>query len=874
MARRRSRTQRRSFTPPPLQVSDDALPSHLAALSPEPLWQAGEQAEEEFDYEGARQCYREAVRGAGREVAAFAEKYACFLVERYGQFEEVAAWLDDPTFDPTAGAQPSEAPNLARYVAIAAAETGHPRAGDLDLELAESFGEPDSLSRVAMQRLDAGQRDEAVQLLERYQKRLDPRCEAAVLLQMLREQGDQEVEAALAEATEALQRGDLDAAGQELAKRNAKHSGTKQFKSLAAKLEELRHGRQVASYGQELSSLLARDQLAEALIVAKRWREIDPAGANKTAEVQALIVAREQLGAVATLDQLTPHTPSGWQQLAALHKTHGSALAVGPAWISSWRWVCAAASTGVTAASPPQLALVYSLVKAIEAEDFDAAAVALEDIDARLHRIEPVHRALTALQAFRRTEQERVESQALVQAMTLLADGDLPAAAAICAKHHGSALVLASRWRDLQRDIEQAKDAEQGAQRLRVSLDQAVAAGRWLGAERLFEQYELAGGDSEYLDATREAISKGKERLVAAPVPPFGLSVSDDPVAIGVNGDKLAVVQGRLWLNVNLQTHGLAPFQLPEAYTIDARPTPRLAARGGVLRLVGVSADRLVVVEQSSDGKPTVVAAKSLDNLLRGEKLASLAVEPWASEWQLAGQPTGKKAGRFVRVDPDTLEVLHSERQKPTLSGICAVRHANGCLVATSLDQRMRRGYSMAWLDGAGPPRATWSQEDLDEPIATPTRAIAWPERDLVFASYSSFDPFEPGTFTAQPSLLVLRGLRPVFASSDLRRRFAPIEKITIDHAWTLDPANGRLWFAALPRHDTEGEDALLLGVNARTLRADKPRAVPGVKRIIALEPLADGAAALCKLHDGQFAVARAIAEGDELLLRVDKLPI
>ena len=346
------------------------------------------------------------------------------------------------------------------------------------------------------------------------------------------------------------------------------------------------------------------------------------------------------------------------------------------------------------------------------------------------------------------------------------------------------------------------------------------------------------------------------------------------PTPTGVHAQRLAIVQGRLWLNVNLQTWGIAPFHLPESYEIDPFPTPRIAAKNDVLRLVGLSKRRLIVIEQRVGDKPTVKAARSLDDLLRGEPLASLAVEPWANEWSLLTLAKANKAGRLVRVDPESMEVLSGDRHKPALNGICAVEHANGCLATTKPEQRVRRSYAMTWLDGSGPARATWSQEQLAEALASPKRAIAWPEQDRVFASYNSFVPFEPDKQVSQPSLLVLRGLRPVFASSDLRRRFAPIEKITVDHAWALDPANGRLWFAALPRHDADHDDAMLLAVNARSLRAEKPRALPGVKRILALQPLVDGVAALCRLHEGQLAVARAVAVDGDLELRLDKLPI
>ena len=101
------------------------------------------------------------------------------------------------------------------------------------------------------------------------------------------------------------------------------------------------------------------------------------------------------------------------------------------------------------------------------------------------------------------------------------------------------------------------------------------------------------------------------------------------------------------------------------------------------------------------------------------------------------------------------------------------------------------------------------------------------------------------------------------------------MERIIIDHAWTLDPAAGRLWFAALPREDHDGTDAMLLGINARSLRPDAPVALDGVARIIAIDAVSDGAAALCRTHEGRHAVARArIDTGGRISLTIDPLPV
>lgn len=874
MARRRSRTQRRSFTPPPLSDGGEDLPAHLADGNADALWSAGEAAEEEFDYEAARQLYRAATRRAGAEIAGFSQRYAAFLVERYGQFEEVAAWLDDPSFDPVAGLTPPEDPALARFVAVAATETNHPRALDLDAMLAEAFGDPDSLARVASRHAEAGDREAAVALLERHQRRLAPDSDAANLLAALRAKGKAETESAMQPAVTAMDGGQLDVAGRLLAELRGEHGKSATFRSLAARLSDLRKQDQVAAIAAEITSLLVADRLADALARANDWQQLDLAGADKVTEIEALIAARERLRAAQSLSTERPGTSDAWSRLLRIAGSIGLEFTAPSDWSDDYATALLARKLGMRSAGASELVVAATLPALAEQGDFVQLSEALNTLGPAASQLPHAKAAAEVLHKHQRSAQEAVESSALVRAQTFVSDGDWPAADEIAIEYRAKDVILASRWRELNRAIEEAREVAESAQRLRTILEAAVSAGQWLEAAALLDQFELVADDPDDVQRLGAAIEVGRKGLVAKPVPPFGLKVSDDPIALGVHGDRLAVVQGTLWLNVNLQTRGLAPFQLPAAYAIAARPTARIKAKGDVLRLVGVSEGRLVVVEQRSGEKPEVTAVANISELLRGEKLAAVALEPWAREWHLLSAGSGKKPGRLVRVDPETLRPISGERHKPSLLGICSVENGDGALASTNVEQRIKRGFAMAWLDGGGPPRATWTQEDLAEPVAAPRRAIAWPEQDRVFVSYSCFDPFEPGATVTQPSLLVLRDGRPVFASSDLRRRFAPIEKITVDHAWTLDAANGRLWFAALPRQDADGEDALLLGVNAMNLRADKPRSIDGVARIIALLPLDDGAAALCRLHDGKLAVARATASGSELQLRVDKLPL
>ncbi|MBI5608811.1 MAG: hypothetical protein HY902_08005, partial [Deltaproteobacteria bacterium] len=163
---------------------------------------------------------------------------------------------------------------------------------------------------------------------------------------------------------------------------------------------------------------------------------------------------------------------------------------------------------------------------------------------------------------------------------------------------------------------------------------------------------------------------------------------------------------------------------------------------------------------------------------------------------------------------------------------------------------------------------------DLGEYVAGVRAAVAWPEQDRVFARFTYHDPFDATTIRDEPSLLVLRQGRVVFASSDLRRRFAPLEPIAVDHAWTLDRAAGRLWFAALPTAHAPAEDALLLGVDAKTLRADPAVAIPGAARVLSLIGVPQGALAFCRMRAGHYSLVRVGWRDGAAQLTEHRLPL
>ncbi len=855
----------------------EALPGDLQSADSGRLWRAGEDAEAEFDYEAARNLYREAVRRSdGSDVVSRAEQYAAFLVERYGQFEEVAAWLDDPGFDPTAGATPPDLPPLAAHVAAAAAQIGHPRAGDLDRVLAENFGAPDSLSRVARKRLDAGDPTGARNLLEKHARRLHKSSPAAELLAELRDKTEADANAALADAIAALDRGDLEEAGRELARQAAQLSDVGAFKSLAARLNRARHDADIAQSNASLQAAILADELDDALAIARRLAKMGDGAPDRVADVEAMIDSRAVLGLVAKLAETAPGTAEAFALLAGLAARQEGAQVPEP-FDRDWQLACSAHRHGLLEQdAAKKLVLAHSLQAGSGAGDEAGVQKTLEQLGEAWLAVDAVGAAEKWLDKRRKAAASEAENACLESVADALAEGDVQSAQQQLEAYLRDGGTKSPAIRDLHREVAHAQAAVQRRLKLRTQVRSDLDRGRLFAAKRALDRLEEVELDDDVVSAFRnEWQDTAGGALVAAPVAPFGLSVGDGPVAVGVSGERMAIVTDRLWLTVNLQTRGLSPFQLPEAFAIDATPAASIGACADMLRLIGFSAGRVVVIEQTAGGRPTVVEAREVSELLRGETLADIAIEASSETIALLSAGSGgKSGGRFVHVEVDGLEPVASERPKPGLAGICAVRHGAATLATTDATQRFGRSWAMARYEDDGKQAHTWTQDDLAEPIATPKKAIAWPDQDRIFASYTTFDLFEAGKVVQQPSLLVMRGDRPVYASSDLRRRFAPVEKLVIDHSWTFDPVNGRLWYAALPRHDSDSQDALLLGVDASTLRADKPRPIEGAKRILAIEALDDGAAALCKLHDGKLAVARAMATDGSLTIRIDKLPV
>lgn len=861
---------------PRLPRAEDAA---LQAMSPDALWQHGEEQEAAFDYEAARIAYREATRRtSGRAGLERLLGLAQFLVERYGQFPEVAGWLDDAEFDPGAHDDATHRA-LAVLVARAAAEAGHPRLAELDATLAER-GEPSSLGRRAETMLQDGRGDAALALLLRHRGRLAPLSPAARLLELLEAQAGQAAEQALQPAVAALQARDLVALDAALAEAQ-RFASTAAYRGLRARREALADALEAESLRAAIGAALDADDL-DAAVTAAQTLGGHRAGTDAD---RSTLAALQRKVAVRTRDAVLTRAAEaeGEARLRALLDLFApeivalGAPALPQVLAAEWTTLQQAAGAlepATLATLLPGVQGLHRLRLAVERGERDAAVALLEAIPLALRELDAPRLARSWQREREQAAQNARLREVVAAARALLAAGEPESAAEALdgsPDHHDPSV------RALREAITEQLLRDQQRERLIREVDRAEHGGRLFAARRALAQLEALDDDGAAIAAERgpALLERAAKELRATPIPPFNLALGEGPLAVGFGADRLVLVADRLWLGVNVETRGIAPFQLPEGWPLDATLPCRIGARHGRTRALGSSLGRLVAYEAEPGGRPEIVQARPLGDLLRGEaEILATALEPDADRLALLALPRGEAIPSIVHIDAATFEVESRQRFKPPLRGLCGVANdPEGLLVTTAQAARRKREFALASVDLAGKPLLRFDQQTLSEPLLDIRRAIAWPQEEMLFASYSMFDFFAADRVHQEPSLLVLRQGRIVFASAELRRRFAPNAAITVDHPWALDRETGRLFFAALPR-DEQDADASLLGVDARTLRPDLPIALSGVQRVLSIDALPDGAVALCRLRAGGHAIARARRDGANIALTIDKLPV
>lgn len=469
-----------------------------------------------------------------------------------------------------------------------------------------------------------------------------------------------------------------------------------------------------------------------------------------------------------------------------------------------------------------------------------------------------------------------VAAQALRTVRERLAAGDIEGATQDLAALPAPPASLSGEAKQLRNQIQLARQAQARRQRLEAELAQALAGEDFFAARRTLTELTPLLHQDAAGTIDREIDAAAAPALAARAMPPGSQKLADAALVAGIGLGRLILAQDAVWMAVNLETGGLQPYALPAAWPLSTQGHARLGEVADEIRVVGLSNRRLAVFAQRPGQAPRVVAAAGLADLLRGDELLiGSALQPDAARYCLLSRSSRRPGNStWTRIDAANLAIVDSRRTQPALASVCGIAGLpNRTLIATTLRERQTGGWAVALADDRGEPLQLLTDQDVGEAIAGLREAVAWPAQDRIYASFSVFDPFDTAKVHAEPSLLVLRSGRVTFASSDLRRRFAPADRIAIDHAWTLDPAAGKLWFAALSTDET-APGAFLLGVDARTLRPDKPVALTGVRRVLSLLPTTGGAAALCRQEAGGYALVRAQMTPDGLSLTTHKLPL
>ena len=875
MAKPTART--RTFTRPRL-----AVPQGVPEDAADRLWMSGEAAEAAYDFETAREYYlAAALAAAPAQSLEYVERYAAFLVQRFGQFAEVAAWLDDAEFQPPVDVATPTALALCRNLARAALEVGHPRAQPLDAALA-ALGEPESLLRTAQRLTQRGQDDAARTLLEQHAVKLPPLGAAVQLLERLRAEAAKRSAAALEPVETALAARDAHKARQALEQLRPAWEATAAFLSAQAHVAAAEAQAAASELRRKIEEALDRADLAAAREVARALCALDVAmeGDRHTLAGIQRLERDAALAARVAAVQEAPDEATTLGEMAALFDAFGASAAVpfaGTELGALWATVQEAASAGAALAGRARdLQALQALRVALACGEDERAQDGLAALPSDWHKLPAAQKARTIMEGRRDAAVRQAAALGLQAVRDSLQAGAVEQAAQALGALPQPPPSLAAEWKQLRQDIQLARQQQARRQRLESELSEARAKQDFFAARRLLAELAPHLPQERLAQMTGEIDAAAAPALAAKAMPPGMQKLADAALITGVGMGRLIVAQDSVWMAINLETGGLQPYALPAAWPLSTEGHARLAEVDGQIRVTGLSHKRLAVFAQRPGQPPQVLAAAGLADLLRGDDLlVGSAMQPDAPRFCLLSRSSQRPgASTWTRIDAASLAVVDHRRTQPVLASVCGIAGLpDRTLVATTVRERQTGGWAVALADDRGEPLQRFSNEDVGEAIAGLRDAVAWPAQDRIYASFSVFDPFEPTKVHAEPSLLVLRGGRVIFASSDLRRRFAPADRIAIDHAWTLDPAAGRLWFAALSTDDA-APGAFLLGVDARTLRADKPVALTGVQRVLSLLPTTGGAAALCRQQAGGYALVRAQMTADGLSLTTHKLPL
>ncbi len=851
---------------------DVAAAPHVAA---EILWAQGAAAEEAYDFEAARDAYRQAAAAASQAAALdYATRYAEFLVERFGQFDEVAAWLDDAAFAAPAAAD-AQGHTLARLLARAAHETQHARAAEID-ERAAAGGDVAALLRAVERQAATGAVENARQRLEHASGTLPPHGQR--LLERVRQEAQRAVQTALAPAEAAIHAGDLATAAHGLQACQTVWGHTPAYHAVAQRLQNAERQALLGGLRTDLQAKLSQGDVQAAEQAASRIVALPGATAEDRAalaQIRGLLSQR----AIAALWQEAGQQSDVAGQLAVLARIldeHGAAQEAPTGLAALWHAVQLAAQLPHALPLRGRGAALQAWVRLLQAETTTAPALLVEALRGLPEAWSHAPQAQRVRERLREQEaaaREAAESAVLTEVQALL-DADQLDAANRALDAAQKRLPQSAGLKALRAELSHLRHQTERRDKLRAAIQDALDKQDVLTARaRLAELGHFI--DAAERAAWGEAIdARATPLLKAKGMPPGMQKLQNAPLVTGVGLGRLVIVQETVWLTVNLETGGIAPFALPDGWPVQVHAWTHIGVVGDRLRLVGLSQQRLVVIEQVPGQPPQVVAGMPLAELLGDDDtLMGAALTPDAPTWVLLSRSSTRgSAPTWTRIDAVTLAVRDRKKAQPKLESLAGIDGQPDALLTVAAPKH-RGEYAMAVTDVTGQPRLRFGENDLGEAIAAVREATGWPAEERVYARFAGINPFS-GQQTQEPSLLVIKGGRITFASGELRKRFAPLDKLAIDHAWTLDEHAGRLWFAAQSTLDGEENSAMLLGVNARTLRSDKPVAVEGVERILALHPMVEGAVALSRLRGGGFGLTRAILRDGSLALTTQRLPL
>jgi hypothetical protein len=727
-----------------------------------------------------------------------------------GRSDKVARWLDDGWLP---GPDLKHGSLLAATVWTAAQRLEHPRLAALAQHLADAGHLGATLAEAQRLRLEKDWRT-ALRLLQKIAR--DPAAQA--LAADIRAEEDAAAVADLAMATQLAEAGLAVAAQTILQNQAERWQQHPRFVHLRQQLQQAEQAQQAEAHLDNARSAflaVARGDVeaqAEGAEALARWADSWPWPPQQPVEL-----------------------PEAWQaQIPGSQHLQG--------W---WPTICAAHASGQPVV-PRQVSLP-ALHRVLTQQVTPETRQALRD---DLRRLPASWLALPQVQVCRQALEQLEEAgwQATLAALEAdLAEAldrdDLALAAQLIDATAADQPLQSRALEPLRKELLTARQRLQRREQLAQTFEVLLAEQAWFGARRCLQELQHLERREPWQAREVRWLAAVGQRLQGRAMPPGIQKLArDKAVASARFGTRALVVQGDIWLGLQLDSGGLQPFALPSDATLDAATT-RIAWAEDRWVASAVSQGRLLRLEQLPGQPPQITAGIDLGEILQGDdQIVGLLTDPLAVQWAIITRRGEGPQTHWTRLDGKRLDLLARTKSKPDIlhAAPCSGDPTTAWLVP---HPKARAGFGLGSADLAGTWHTQWRADEVGEPLAGLAQVEAWPAQDRTFARYLSRDPYDD-RLQASPSLLVVKSGRVHFASSELRRRWMPLQPLQLDLAWTLDRTGGVLWFAALPEGPTSAGSCAVLAVDARTLRAQPPVVIPEMAQVRAV--LADHGQAAC----------------------------